>query len=73
MNKVLEGRSHTDQQEYIDQGYGINQARDLVVTDRMFSAIVRVEMHIDEGELEEAVRLQNDLLMLLITETRGKR
>jgi len=73
MNKVLEGASHTDQQEYIDQGYGINQARDLVVTDRMFSAIVRVNMHIEAGELEEAVALQNDLLMVLITETRGRR
>ena len=74
MNKVLEGLNGAEMREIRDQyDCGINESRAIAVTDRMFSAIVRVNMLLEEGKLEEAISLQNDLLMVLITETRGRR
>jgi hypothetical protein len=73
MNKVLAGPISEEMQYYRDQGHGINEARRLVITDRMFSAIAQSQIHIENGNLKEAVELQNDLLMTLITETRGRR
>ena len=74
MNKVLEGMDGAEMREIRDQyDCGINESRKIAITDRMFSAIVRVNMHVEKDELKEAIELQNDLLMVLITETRGRR
>lgn len=73
MNKLLEGPFGEEMAAYREQGHGINEARRLVITDRMFSAIVQVQLLIEEDKLKEALEVQNDLLMTLITETRGRR
>jgi hypothetical protein len=74
MNRVLEGLNGAEMREIRDEyDCGINESRTIAITDRMISAVVRVEMHVENDELKEAILLQNDLLMTLITETRGRR
>ena len=71
MNKVLEGFDGAEMREIREQyDCGINESRRIAITDRMFSAVVQVEMHLTNDELKEAIALQNDLITLLITETR---
>lgn len=40
------------------------------MTDRMCSLLVKSGMHIDKNELKEAIKTQNELILLLISETR---
>ena len=40
------------------------------MTDRMCSLLCQSHMHLDKDELKEAIKVQNELIMLLITETR---
>lgn len=40
------------------------------MTDRMCSMLVQVEIQLDNNELKKAIKTQNELIMLLIIETR---
>ena len=49
-------------QEEIDKKYAM--------TDRMCSLMVQSQLQVEQDELKEAIKTQNELIMLLITETR---
>lgn len=40
------------------------------MTDRMCSLLASASLHVEKDELKEAIQVQNELIMLLITETR---
>ena len=56
----------------IRESYGCSmfEAKKICLTEAMFSAVVQVELHLDNDELKEAIKLQNELLTTIITEIR---
>ncbi len=68
---MLTGYTAADVREIARQHKcSLQEAKKYCMTDSMISAVVGVEMHLKNDELKEAIKLQNDLLMSLITETR---
>jgi len=68
---MLTGYTATDVRQTARQHKcSLQEAKKYCMTDAMFSSLVEVEMHLEKDELKEAIRLQNDLILALITETR---
>ena len=71
MNQVYEGVTRGEVADMArDLHIPHEAARKVVITDRMLSCVVQTELLVEQDKLKEAIALQNDIILTLITEMR---